>query len=261
MSDAILLDKKDAIARIIFNDPERLNALSYEMGESLPKVVEQVRADSEIRCVIVTGAGRAFSAGGRLDIIEEKLKNRSDENREGMLKFYHSFLCLRDIEVPTIAFINGHAIGAGFCLTLACDFRIASERAKMGVNFTKLGLSVGMAGSWLLTKIAGLPVATDLLLTGRTMDASEALDLGLLHQVHPMKQAEEAVNALAFEISKNSPVAVRETKRVLLANLQAPLEEALKNEAKSQAVSFQTRDLLEGVAAIREKRDPIFKGR
>ncbi len=261
MEAKVLFEKQGSIGRITLNDPDRLNALSLEMAAEFPKIVEQIGQDPELRCVILTGAGRAFSAGGNLNMIGEKRHKSLEVNKKEMIEFYGSFLAIRKVPVPTIAFLNGHAIGAGFCVALACDLRIASEQAKLGVNFTKLGLSPGMAGSWLITQLTGLPTAADLLFTGRTVAASEAQQLGLVNQVHSAEKVAESVDELAQTIAANAPVALRETKQLLYQNAPVRLEEALFNEAEGQAVCFQTEDLDEGVQAIREKRSPRFSGR
>jgi len=261
MSAKVLYEKDGSIGRITLNDPDRLNALSLEMADQFKETVGAIRQDRDLRCVILTGAGRAFSAGGNLDMIGEKKQKTAEQNQKEMLQFYGDFLAVRDIEIPTIAYLNGHAIGAGFCVALACDLRIASEQAKLGVNFTKLGLSPGMAGSWLITQLAGLQAALDLLYTGRTITATEAKAFGLVNQVVPAETAEDAVKELSQAIAANGPVAIRETKRILYGNAQLTLDDALLNEAHAQSVCFHTDDLQEGVAAIREKRAPKFKGK
>ena len=257
----VLLEKSGGIARITLNDPDRLNALSLDLADEFSAVVQKVRQDAALRCVILTGSGRAFSAGGNLEMIGEKKQKSAEQNQKEMLQFYSAFLVVRTIEVPTIAYINGHAIGAGFCVALACDLRIAADVAKVGVNFTKLGLSPGMAGSWLITQLAGLPAALDLLLTGRTTTATEAQSLGLINRVYPANDAKAAVNETATAIATNGPVAIRETKRILYTNALLTLDDALLNEAHAQSVCFHTEDLQEGVAAIREKRPPKFQGK
>ena len=261
MADTIQYLKEDMIGRIILNDPDRLNALSLKMAKEFRTVVNEIRRDEGLRCVILSGAGRAFSAGGNLDMIGEKKLKTAEQNQKEMLEFYGDFLAIRSIEVPTIAALNGHAIGAGFCVALACDLRLAADTAKVGVNFTKLGLSPGMAGSWLISQLAGLATAIDLLFTGRTLVADEARQLGLLHQVLPADRLAEAVHELALAIAANGPVAIRETKRILYANAQLTLDDSLLNEAHAQSVCFHTEDLQEGVAAIREKRTPKFAGK
>lgn len=144
-NNLVQLEVSQHFATITFNDPDRLNALSLEMAAVFPQIIDELKSQSDLRCVVLTGAGRAFSAGGNLDMIAEKKHKTAEQNTEEMLQFYSSFLCIRDLPVPTIAAINGHAIGAGLCVALACDLRVASESAKLGVNFTKLGLSPGFS--------------------------------------------------------------------------------------------------------------------
>jgi enoyl-CoA hydratase/carnithine racemase len=254
----VLFERSGFIGQITLNDPDRRNALGPAMADAFHGVVEKVRQDQDLRCVILTGAGSAFSAGGDMDMIDERMQADEESSRAYMTKFYGAFLCLCDIEVPTIAFINGHAIGAGFCLALACDLRIASDKAKMSGNFVKLGLSPGMGATWFISQLTGPQVAADLLLTGRIIQATEAHEMGLVHQVHPSSQARQEVDELATQIASNSPVGLRETKRVLRANSGVSLQDALKREAQGQAFCFGQDDVHEGVAAIRERRKPKF---
>lgn len=261
MADKVFLKKDGSIGRIVLNDPEHLNALCLDMAKQFPRIVKEIRADRELRCVILTGAGRAFSAGGNLNMILEKRDKSLKLNKKEMVPFYKSFLSIREIEIPTIAYINGPAVGAGLCVALACDIRIASEKATLGANFTRLGLSPGLGGSQLISQLGGLTVAAELIFTGRTIEAAEAHSLGLVNQVHPANEAEQVVNELAEMIAANAPVAIRETKRLLYQNASLSFDDALANEAEGQAVCFQTEDLIEGINAIREKRKPSFSGR
>ncbi len=253
--------KEGPIARITLNDPERLNALSAEMGETIAALVPKINKDSSIRVVILTGAGRAFSAGGNLDIIIERTKKSPGTNRREMVRFYNMFLSLRNIEVPVIAIINGPAIGAGFCLALACDLRIASSESKMGVNFAKIGISPGMGSTFLLPTLLGMPTALDLLLTGRTLDAHEALRLGIVHRLAPPESLPEETTRLAQEIAANAPIAVQMAKQGLALSSRKLLQNALDFESKGQAICFRTEDIKEGIEAIRTKRAPRFNGR
>lgn len=255
----ILFEKEGSIAWVIFNDPERLNALTDQMGQEIQRLVGVVNKDKTIRVVIITGSGRAFSAGGNLDIIVARTKKKSAVNQKEMIGFYHRFLSLLKIEVPVIAMINGPAIGAAFCVTLACDFRIASTDAKMGVNFVKIGLSPGMGGTFLLPRVLGIPTAMDLLLTGRTVKADEALRLGIVHRVVLPETLKEETLSLAREIAANAPMAVKVAKQGILLSLKN-LESSLLFESKKQAVCFQTKDIVEGIEAIRAKRLPKFSG-
>ncbi|HEX5037901.1 MAG TPA: enoyl-CoA hydratase-related protein [bacterium] len=258
--NSVILEKDGPVAWMILNDPDRLNALSEEMGVAILKLVPQINKDKTIRAVILTGAGRAFSAGGNLDIIEARTRKRSAVNQKEMLGFYGRFLSVLKIEAPTIAMINGPAIGAAFCMTMGCDFRVASTEAKMGVNFVKLGLSPGMGATFLLPHVLGTPTAMELLLTGRTLTAEEALRKNLLHHLFAPEALKEETKRLAEEIGRNAPVAVKIAKRGVL-NHMALLQKSLLFESKGQAVSFRTEDLKEGVAAIRAKRAPNFSGR
>ena len=255
----ILFQKEGPIAWIVFNDPERLNALTDEMGCEIQRLVPVINKDKSIRVVIITGAGRAFSAGGNLDIIIARAKKKAAVNQKEMVQFYHQFLSIGKIEVPTIAMMNGHAIGAAFCMTLACDLRIASTEARMGVNFVKIGLSPGMAGTFLLPQVLGIPLASELLLTGRTLDADEANRRGIVHRIFPTDQLRDETLKIAQEIAANAPFAVQVAKAGIKRHLKE-LEKALVFESKGQARCFQSKDILEGIEAIRAKRVPKFNG-
>ncbi|HSA58733.1 MAG TPA: enoyl-CoA hydratase/isomerase family protein [bacterium] len=256
---SILFQKEGPVAWIVLNDPDRLNALSAEMGVAIAKLVPQINRDQTIRVVVLTGSGRAFSAGGNLDIIEARARKKAAVNRSEMLGFYGRFLSILKIEVPVIAMINGPAIGAAFCMTMACDLRTASTEAKMGVNFVKLGLSPGMGATFLLPHVLGAPTALDLLLTGRTVGAEEALRRGMIHHLFAPEVLREETARIAREIAQNAPVAVKISKRGVL-NHRNQLKKSLLFESKGQSVCFKTRDLLEGVQAIRAKRPPAFSG-
>ena len=259
--DSPLLYQVDGpIAWVTFNDPERLNALSEAMGRELEKLVPRMNKNKAIRAVILSGSGRAFSAGGHLDIIMARTKKTPAINRKEMLSFYNRFLSILKIKVPVIAMINGPAIGAAFCLSLACDFRLASSTAKMGVNFVKIGLSPGMGGTFLLPVVLGIPLATELLLTGKTLSSEEALHKGVVHRVFPEESLREETVKLAMTIASNAPLAVQTAKEGILLHLQQ-LQKSLQFESRGQAVCFKTQDIVEGIEAIRGKRSPTFKGR
>lgn len=255
----ILYEKEGPIAWLILNDPGRLNALSEEMGREIARLVPLINKEKDVRVVILTGAGRAFSAGGNLDIIERRTRKRSAVNEKEMIGFYNRFLSLLKIEVPTIAMINGPAIGAAFCMTMACDIRIASTEAKMGVNFVKLGLSPGMGATFLLPHVLGTATAMDLLLTGRTITAEEALQKRIVHHLYAPEILKEETLRIAREIAENAPIAVKIAKRGILNHMNV-LQKSLLFESKGQAVCFRTEDLKEGIAAIRAKRPPRFSG-
>jgi enoyl-CoA hydratase len=163
--------------------------------------------------------------------------------------------------VPTVAILHGAAVGAGLCFAMACDLRVAAEGTKLGVNFVRVGLHPGMGATWLLPRLVGPARATELLLTGRTLDADEALAIGLVHQVHAEGALEEAVRALVEQIAAGAPIAVAQTKSTLLGSSDRTLDETLLEEARAQAIDFGTEDLKEALQAFSERRAPRFEGR
>merc|ERR1712025_132963 len=202
------LENDNKVAVITLNNPSKLNALTEPMGEALIKNVEEVKKLRDVRAAIVTGAGKAFSAGGDLDWLLARHRDTPDNNIRIMQDFYKKFLVLRSLPVPVIAAINGPAVGAGLCLAVGgADIRVASNNARMGVTFTKLGLHPGMAATHFLPDIVGPQVAADLLLTGRLVSAEEAVDLGLVSSSSPC--ALTGALQLADQISQAAPVSVR----------------------------------------------------
>jgi enoyl-CoA hydratase/carnithine racemase len=208
----------------------------------------------------VTGAGSAFCAGGDLSWLDVGPGARIDEIRDRMLPFYRTWLSIRDLEVPTIAAINGPAVGAGAALALACDLRYAGPAASLSVPFTALGIHAGMATTWLLPEIAGLAVARDLLLTGRTVDAEEAVRLGLVNRAVTSEDLLADVIAVASDIAAKAPIATRLTKIALASGGHASFADALRWEALAQPVTMATSDMAEGLAAARARRTPRFTG-
>jgi enoyl-CoA hydratase len=246
---------------LILNNPKELNAMTPEMGDAIAQAVPQVNAARDLRVVLVTGVGRAFSAGGNLQFILKHAGKSLEENTQSMIEFYSKFLQLRDIELPTIAVLNGHAIGAGFMVALACDLRYASGDAKLAANFAKIGLSSGMGGLYWLVRLAGPAHAAELLFTGRTFSAEEGYRLGLVNGVFPAEQLEAKVLEIAQAIALNAPVALKVMKKGIQKAATAHLEELLDYESSGQAQTFLTEDLKEGVRAVQEKREPKFQGK
>jgi len=174
--------------------------------------------------------------------------------------FYQRNLSIHDLPIPTIAAINGHAIGAGFCFALACDIRIAVADAKLGMTFTKLGIHPGMGATYFLPRLIGTARACELLFSGRIIDAPEAERLGILSHVVAREAFPEAVQSLANNIAGAAPIAVRMVKRALYRGVQHSLDDALDLESMQQSATFQTADAREGIAAVLEKREPNFRG-
>lgn len=249
------------IAVVTLDLPDRRNSMSTAMTESWVGLMGLLRTDEALAAVVVTGAPPAFSAGGDLSWIVKDPDAPVSELRARMLEFYRSWLSIRDLEVPTIAAINGPAIGAGLALALACDIRYAAADARLGVPFTSLGLHPGMATTWSLPNVAGHAVARDLLLTGRVVTGQEAQRLGLVSLAVPVDQVlPEAVSA-AERVAAAAPIATALTLQAVRDGGHASFDDALQWEALAQAVTLATDDLHEGIAAAAAKRVPRFGGR
>ncbi len=267
-SDLILCSRDGDVATIRFNDPDRLNAMGREMGEAFRDTVGRLALDDSLRAVVITGEGRAFSAGGDLEMLQAQADLGASAPgqawrgiRDEMSSFYRLFLSVRDLPCPTIAALNGHAIGAGFCIALGCDFRYAAREAKLGLNFTRLGVHPGMAATWNLPRLVGPAMAAELLYTSRIIDGDEALRVGLANRSLPREEVLAAALETAAEIAGNAPLAVRDVKRALRRSETVSIEDQLQFEASHQAQHFESRDAHEGIAAVREKRAPRFEGR
>jgi enoyl-CoA hydratase len=252
--------RSDGVALLVLDNPGQRNAMSDDMTRSWVTAIDELADDPTVRAVVVTGEGSAFCSGGNTSWIASEPDATVDQLRDRMLPFYRAWLSIRRLEVPTIAAINGPAIGAGLCLALACDIRYAARGARMGLPFVKLGMHAGMAGTYLLPDAVGPAAARDLLLTGRLVDADEALGLGLVSRVIEPAAFEEEVLAAAEGIAATAPIATRLTKLALLGG-HVDLEHCLQWEALAQPVTLATADLQEGIRAAQEKRKPVFTGR
>lgn len=246
---------------VTLNRPGRLNALTEPLGESFSEALRDLSQRPDLRAVVLTGAGRAFSSGGDLDFLEERAASSAQANSERMRAFYRRFLAVRELPVPVVAAVNGPAIGAGLCLALACDLRVAARYAKLGFTFVKLGLHPGMAASFLLPALVGHQVASRLLLTGDVIDGEEAERLGLVAEAVDSGEVLPRATDLARRMAEAAPVAVRSCVRSLRLGSELDLERALWREADAQAHCYGTEDLQEGIGAIKERRAPRFSGR
>jgi len=234
--------------------------MSDEMTASWVAAVDHLAGDPTVRAVVVTGEGKGFCSGGDLSWLASEPDATVDRLRSKMLPFYRAWLSIRRLEVPTIAAINGAAIGAGLCVALACDIRYAASGARMGVPFTRLGIHPGMAGTYLLPDVVGAAAARDLFLTGRLVEAEEALGLGLVSRVIEADGFLDEVLATAAGIAGTAPIAAKLTKSAL-ARGHASVEACLDWEALAQPVTLATEDLQEGIRAAQQRRDPDFQGR
>lgn len=244
--------------------PSHRNAWSEAMLDQFLRALDDAEDDPAVRIVAITGTGRAFSAGGDLKAMRDKtgmfaggpveLRSRYSRGIQNIPRRMARF------DKPIIAAVNGAAIGAGLDLACMCDLRIAAEGAKLGSTFVKLGLVPGDGGAALLTRTVGYPKALELVLTGRILDAQEALTIGLVNRVVPADALEDAVRELAAEIGQNPAQAVRLAKACAARSYGLPLETALELAATYQGIVQNSDDHMEGVHAILEKRAPRFKG-
>lgn len=241
--------------------PDKLNALTEELGKVFQQRVDELALNPALRAVVLTGAGRAFSSGGDLAFLQARAASAAQENAERMRAFYRRYLSVRDLPVPCVAAVHGAAIGAGLCLAMACDIRVVEDDAQLGFTFVRLGLHPGMGATHLAARALGPEVAARLLLTGDVIGGQEAQRLGLALESVPSGEALPRALALARRMANAAPLALRATLRSLRLASEAELERALWREADAQAHSYASEDLLEGIAALREKRPPRFRGR
>ncbi|MCZ4499393.1 MAG: short chain enoyl-CoA hydratase / Enoyl-CoA hydratase [Marmoricola sp.] len=248
------------VVRLVLDNPAQRNAMSDAMTESWGRAIDELALDRDVRVVVVTGEGSAFCSGGNPAWIAGEPDAEVDYLRTRMIAFYRAWLTIRRLEVPTIAALNGHAVGAGLCLALACDLRYAATGARLSVPFVKLGMNPGMAATYTLPNVVGPAAARDLLLTGRAVEGDEALRLGLVSGVFAPEEFDDRVLEIAVGIAGTAPIASRYTKVALRDGGHEDFESAIQWEALAQPITLATADLQEGVLAAREKRAPVFRG-
>ncbi|QNN51779.1 enoyl-CoA hydratase/isomerase family protein [Nocardioides mesophilus] len=253
--------RPDGVAVLTLDNPEQRNAMSAQMTDSWVRAVDELAGDRSLRAVVVTGAGSAFCSGGDTGWIASEPDATVDRLRTRMIAFYRAWLSIRRLEVPTIAAVNGHAIGAGLCLALACDLRYAAEPAKLGVPFVKLGMHAGMAATHLLPDVVGPAHARDLLLTGsRRPDGPPRPARAAAPRPRPRPGLDRVLDTAAG-VAATAPIASRLTTLALRNGGHTDFEAALQWEALAQPVTLATEDLQEGIRASRERRTPRFTGR
>ena len=253
--EPILVEIKEGVCWITLNRPDKLNSIDSKTMKRLLETIDEVEDDPNVRCVVIKGSGRAFSAGADVD---ELMKLTPEEAEELSRKGHETMMKISSMPKPVIAAINGYALGGGCELASACDIRIASEKAKFGQPEIKLGIIPGWGGTQLLTRLIGVGRAMELILTGRIIDAEEAYRIGLVNKVVPHDRLEEEVSELAKTLASGAPIAMAEAKR--LVNLGGSLEVGLDEEAEAFGRLFATEDSREGFKAFKEKRTPSFKG-
>lgn len=263
---ALLFEKNGPIVTLTINRPESRNPLGEDGdGELYAAAAARVNEDREVRCVILTGAGKAFSAGGNVKAMRERAGAFAgpgvavrERYRNGIHRLVRS---LWGIEVPMIAAVNGPAIGLGNDVACLADTRIAADTAIFGATFLKIGLIPGDGGAWLLPKVIGMARASELLFTGDTIDAATAQSWGLVSRVVPAAALMDEARALAAKIAQQPPDVLRMTKRLLREGIAGSFDTVMELSASMQALAHHTEDHAEAVAAFLDKRPPVYKGR
>ena len=263
MSKSVLYEQDDRIVKITLNRPDTRNALSGDIIEGLVEYIQKADKDKNVGCVILTGAGKSFSSGGNLQEIKDM--TTKDQMTQAQLEDWYRFgiqkipLTMNSIDVPVVAAVNGHAIGAGNDLCTMCDIRIAGEDAKFSESFLRIGIIPGDGGSWFLPKIIGLARANEMILTCDVLDANKALDWGLVSKVVPNENLIVEAQQLAKKIAALPPEASRRAKRLLRMSQNVPLQDALEMAASQQSMLQQLDDHREAIDALLEKRKPNYK--
>ena len=265
MSDIILQKKTDdGILILTLNRPEAMNCMNFDLIETLQKIVKESDFDLSIRVIIVTGApppeGKKASFSAGADLIERRTLT-DNQVRRFISTVRETMATVEKARVPVIAAINGFAFGGGTELALACDLRIASSNALMGLTETSLGIIPGGGGTQRLPRIVGLAKAKELIYTARRFNADTALEIGLVSQVVEPDKLMDAAIKLATEITQNGPIAVQQAKFVLNNGSECSLGVALPLESKAYEITIPTKDRLEALAAFAEKRKPVFQGK
>lgn len=257
--ETICLGKEGGISTVKLNRPDKLNSLTENMLEELRLAIDEVAKDEEVRVLVITGAGRGFSAGADLDHPLFKVPSPI-EARKGMNVFNEIILKVRALPKPVIASVNGVAAGAGANIALACDIIIASEQARFGQVFVNVGIHVDAGGTHFLPWSVGVPKAMELMMTGDLIDAKEAWRMGMINKVVPAEELERATKEMAQKLASGPSMVLGMIKASVYKNLTQDLSAALEREADQQAILLNSEDNKEGVRAIREKRKPVFRG-
>jgi enoyl-CoA hydratase/carnithine racemase len=261
-TEQLLCRVEERVAVLTLNRPEARNALTWEMKAALAEWVPRLGADPSVGCLLLTGAGGAFCAGGDTKSMAKEGRLPSPEERVRLLRWEHALPeAIHRLEKPVVAALPGPAAGAGFAIALSCDVRIAAESAFVTTSYARLGLSGDYGGSWFLTRLAGTAVARELYFTGARVDARECLRLGIVNRVVPDADLEKESLILSRRIGAGPPIALRYMKENLNRALREDLHACLDVEAERMVASAQTQDYVEAVKAFQERRAPEFKGR
>jgi enoyl-CoA hydratase len=261
--ERITVDVRDGIALCTLNRPEKLNAIDEPMWRDLTALGSALDTDDDVRVGIITGAGRGFCAGADLGAIAQLGGVDTPQFMQAQERAGRALVALKRAAKPLVAAVNGPATGGGLAIALAADVRIAAPEARFNVAFVRLGLSGADVGvSWMLPRVVGMGHASELMLTGRLIDADEALRIGLVNRVVPAEELIDNAFAVAAEIASNSPFGLRLTKQALHVNVDAgSMESAVEVENRNQVLASRTQDMTEAITAFLQKRPPDFKNR
>lgn len=255
----IVEDRQDQIVVLKLNRPEAMNSFNFAMLRALKEKVDAVQFDPEVRVVIITSAGeKAFCAGADL---KERATLSDVEVKQFIYTIRNLFTSIENLNKPVIAAVNGIALGGGTELALACDIRIASENAAMGLTETRLAIIPGAGGTQRLPRLVGRGKAKELIFTGRRVSAEEALEIGLVNKVCPPDDLLSEAMAMARMICETGPIAIQQAKYAINHGLEVDINSGLAIESNAYWITIPTEDRLEGLAAFREKRKPVYKGK
>lgn len=260
--ETIIYEKEKGIATLTFNRPEVRNAINYQMAEEMFAVVEEAKDDDEVRVLIVTGAGRGFNAGDDVKAIlmAEDREERMRKIKMGQLMGTYHEPFFNEFPKPTIAAVNGAAIGSGFDIAISCDIRLASENARFGYFYVLRGLIGTILGPVMLPHLIGASRALEMMLSGELMDAAEADRVGLVSRVVPQDRLMDEARELAQKLMKGAPLAQQAVKRAVYKSIFDPYG-LVESMPAMLWLLFETEDFLEGTRAFAERREPAFKGR
>jgi enoyl-CoA hydratase/carnithine racemase len=258
--DQVLVERRDRVAVLTLNRPDRLNAISGIMLRQLSAALLEADADPEVRCIVLTGAGRAFCAG--LDLVDQSSGDGlQGTGRTGELELRDAPpTVLHNVDTPTICALNGGAAGYGMDLALGCDIRVAAESSKLAPAFVKRGVLPESGGTWLLPRLVGYAKAAELAFVGETLPAARCLELGLVNHVVPDVSLMDEALSLAGRIAANAPLAVRATKRMFRMAERETFDDHVHHVFLQLLPLFATKDFREGMASFLERRDPDFQG-
>jgi enoyl-CoA hydratase len=258
----IKLEQADGVAIITLNAPDKLNSLSWKMMREITWACDEIEGGGKARVLVITGAGRAFCAGADLEDLQKTVSLKPAQREPNLKAWFKLVWRIKSVELPTIAAINGAALGGGFALAIACDIRIAADDARVGSVFVQRGASsADMGMSWILPRIVGAGWAAELMFTGDIIDAAKGERIGLFNRVVPRDQLMQATMELASKLAAGPPLGLKFTKRALNRSVWEGLQSQLEYESATQTLTFFSEDFQEGVKSFYEKRKPVFRGR